>query len=363
MFHVITFIANPFARPTCERRAYLMPMTAPHVKPLVTVTRAVPGEVIVAGAEVRVALGRGEAGDGGAMSRADLLRFVAGSSVVVSMFSDKVDGEFLDAAGAKEGGGGTLKGVCNYAVGHDNIDLAECARRAVVVTNTPHAVTEGTADLAWALILAVARRLVEADRFTRTPEYAARGPLGITEFLGMDLTGRTLLIVGAGRIGYATALRSIGWGMRVLYVARQRHIDFELAPLAARRVDLDEGLREADVVSIHTPLTAHTRHLIDARALGLMKPTAILINTARGPVIDEGALADALGERRIWGAGLDVFEHEPKVHPGLLGLDSCTLTPHIGSAEEKYRRLMTEMVSENARAILKGEEPPNRVAS
>ena len=323
-------------------------MPDPTARPLVSVTRAVPGEIDVPGAEVRISGER-------ALSRPELLRFIAGSRVIVTMFSDRVDDEFLDAAGPN------LRGVCNYAVGYDRIDVAACARRGVIVTNTPDAVTEGTANLAWALILAVARRVVEADRFARSPEYAQRGPLGITEFLGRDLTGRKLLIVGAGRIGYAVALRSIGWGMRVQYVARTRHVDFELAPLGARRVTLDDGLRNADVISIHTPLTPDTRHLIDARALTLMKPTAILINTARGPVVDEAALAAALAERRIWGAGLDVFEEEPVVHPRLLALDNAVLTPHIGSAEDKYRRLMSEIVSENARAIIEGRDPPNLV--
>lgn len=317
--------------------------------PQVIVTRAVPGVVSIPGATVRV-LGEGKP------SRQQLLDAVKGASAVITMFSDRVDAEFLDAAGP------SLKGVCNFAVGFDNIDLPLCKARGVVVTNTPHAVTEGTADLVWTLLLAVARRLIEADRFARSPDYALRGPLGITEFLGADLTGRNLLIVGAGRIGYATALRSIGWGMRVMYVARARHVDFELAPLAARRVELDEGLREADVVSIHTPLTADTRHLIDARAISLMKPSAILINTSRGPVVDEAALAKALKERRIFGAGLDVFEDEPRVHPDLIALDNVTMTPHIGSAEDKYRRLMTEMVTQNAAAILSGKEPPNRIA-
>ncbi len=316
--------------------------------PLVVVTHPVPGEVVVPGARV-------VQGTRPKLTRAELLDSVRGAAAVVSMFFDKVDSEFLDAAGPQ------LKGVCNFAVGYDNIDVAECRRRGVKVANTPGAVTEGTADLAWALILAVARRLVEADRFARSPEYGERGPLGIDEFLGMDLTGRTLLIVGAGRIGYATALRSIGWGMRVLYTARSRHLDFELAPLAARRVTLEEGLREADVISVHTPLTPDTRHLIDAKAIALMKKTAILINTARGPVVDEAALAAALKERRIYGAGLDVFEKEPKVHPDLIGLDNVTMTPHIGSAETKYRLIMTEMVGANAAAMLKGERPPNEV--
>jgi glyoxylate reductase len=184
----------------------------------------------------------------------------------------------------------------------------------------------------------------------------------MAEFMGVDLTGRTLLIVGAGRIGFATAMRSIGWGMRVLYTARSRHWEFELAPLAAERVELEHGLRRADVVSVHTPLTAETRHLINGERLGLMKPTAILVNTARGPVVDEAALAEALREKRIFGAGLDVFEREPEVHPGLVGLDSVVMAPHIGSAEVRYREMMTAMVGENAAAILEGREPPNRVA-
>ncbi|MEL7472993.1 MAG: NAD(P)-dependent oxidoreductase, partial [Planctomycetota bacterium] len=191
--------------------------------------------------------------------------------------------------------------------------------------------------------------------------FSAGGPLGMGEWMGADLTGRTLLIVGAGRIGFATAQRALGFGMRVLYVARSRHWDFELAPLAARRVALDKGLELADVVSVHTPLTPETRHLIDARRIGLMKPSAILINTSRGPTVDESALVAALRERRIYGAGLDVYEHEPELTPGLAALDNVVLTPHIGSAEVRYREMMTAMVGENARAILRGATPPNLV--
>jgi len=316
--------------------------------PMIVTTRRVPGELIVQGAEIRV-------GPDEMPERARVLEMVSGASIVVTMFSDRVDGEFLDAAGS------SLRGVCNFAVGVDNVDLDECARRGVVVTNTPDAVTEGTADMAWALILAVARRLVEADRYARSGEYPRRGPLGMAEFLGADLTGRTLLIVGAGRIGFATAMRSIGWGMRVLYVARSRHWNFELAPLAGARVGLEEGLARADVVSLHTPLTSETWHLINAERLELMKPGAILVNTARGPVVHEAALVEALRAGRIRGAGLDVFEDEPRVHPGLIELDNCVLSPHIGSAEERYRAMMTEMVGENASAILDGREPVNRV--
>lgn len=314
----------------------------------VLVTRAMPGAFDVGGASVRVL---GEA----LPERGAVLEAVAGVQVLVSMFTDKVDAEMIAAAG------GSLRGVCQYAVGTDNIDFEACREGGVVVTNTPDAVTEGTADLAWALLLAVARRVVEADAYARSEAYPGNGPLGMGDFLGADLTGRTLLIVGAGRIGRAMALRSIGWGMRVLYVARGRKWDFELAPLAAERVELDEGLARADVVSLHTPLTDQTRHLIDKRRLGLMKENAILVNTARGPVVDEAALVAALEKGTIWGAGLDVFEREPVVHPGLIAAKNAVLTPHIGSGERRYREMMTAMVAENVRAILAGEEPPNRV--
>jgi glyoxylate reductase len=290
-----------------------------------------------------------------AFTRPELLQFVRGASVIVPWVSEKVDAELLDAAGSQ------LKAVCNYAVGVDNIDLAACESRGIIVTNTPNAVTEGTADMAWALILGVARRVVEADHFARSPDYPARGPLGPTELVGLDLTGKTLLIVGGGRIGFAVAMRSRGWGMRVLYVARSKHWEFELAPLAAERVTLEEGLPRADVVSIHVPLSEQTRKLIDAKALSLMKPSAILVNTARGPIVDEQALVTALRSKKIYGAGLDVFEREPVVHPDLLGMTNVILTPHIGSAAARYRAMMTEMALENARAVILGAQPPNRV--
>jgi glyoxylate reductase len=317
-------------------------------RPIIAIARELPGRFEVPGAEIKVATKD-------ALPRDRFLEFVRGATVIVTWVSEKVDREVLDAAGPQ------LKAVCNFAVGTDNIDLAACRERKVLVTNTPDAVTEGTADMTWALLLAVARRLIPADRFARSAAYASRGPLGPVEFLGTDLTGRTLLIVGAGRIGRAVALRSIGWGMRVLYVARTRHWDFELAPLAARRVTLDEGLREADVVSIHAPLTPETRHLIDARGLALMKPTAILINTARGPIVDEAALAAALKSGRLFGAGLDVFEREPIVHADLLPLENVVMAPHIGSAAARFREAMTEMVRDNAAAVLEGRRPPNLV--
>lgn len=318
---------------------------------LVTITRCVPTTPDLGPTPVTVRMVPSMR----ALPRADLLAFIKGSAVVVTWVSERVDDEFLDAAGPQ------LRAVCNFAVGVDNIDLAACKRRGVIVTNTPHAVTEGTANMAWALLLAVARRVCEGDRYVRSGRFASEGPLAPAEFLGMETTGKTLCIIGAGRIGYATALRGIGFGLRTLYVARSRHLDFEMAPLSATRVSLEEGLSQADIVSIHTPLTPDTRGLINARMLALMKPRAILINTARGPIVDEAALVDALKEKRLYGAGLDVFEQEPKVHPGLMALDNVVMTPHVGSGEEKYRALMAEISWANARAVLEGREPPNRV--
>lgn len=317
--------------------------------PTVAITRAVPGVPEIAGCTLRMAPATPQ------LSRAELLAFVRGATIVVSMFHDRVDDEFLDAAGPN------LKGVCNFAVGVDNIDLAACARRNITVTNTPDAVTEGTANIAFGLLLAVARRIVEGDRFCRSGAFERQGNTFPTGWCGMHFTGQTMLIVGAGRIGRAVAMRAKAFGMNVLYTARSRHIDFEQAPIAGTHVDLDDGLARADVVSIHTPLTPQTKHLIDARRLGLMKPSAILINTSRGPTVDEAAIVDALAHRRIFGAGLDVFEQEPKIHPGLIGLDTVVMTPHIGSAELYWREQMTRMVCENAGAILRGERPPNRV--
>lgn len=287
--------------------------------------------------------------------RAELLRFVQGTSVVVCVFTDKVDAEFLEAAGP------SLRGVCAFAVGVDNIDLAACAARGVTVTNTPDAVTEGTANIAWGLLLASTRRIVTADAFVRSGRFEREGNGFPSGWMGVHLSGQTMCIVGAGRIGLAVAKRAVAFGMRVTYVARSVHPEFEVPAITARRVTLDDGLAAADAVSIHTPLTPQTRGLIGARELALMKPTAVLINTARGPIVDESALVDALKRRAIWGAGLDVFEREPVVHPGLLTLDNAVMTPHIGSAEAFWRRRMTEMVRDNTAAILAGCTPPNLV--
>jgi len=320
--------------------------------PRILVTRASPGAYEVPGAQI-VTL-REDAWP----TQADLVEAIRDrgpADAVVTMAYDTVDEAFLDACGPN------LRAVCNFAVGYDNFDLDLCRERGVIVTITPDAVTEGTADMTWALLLAAARRLEEASRFVRSGEYERAGPLGMADFLGADVAGRTLLIVGAGRIGRAVALRSIGWGMRVLYVARSRHLDFEFAPLNAERVTLEAGLRQADYISLHTPLTAETRHLINAERLAMCKPTAALVNTARGPIVDEEALADALANGGLRAAGIDVYEREPEVHPKLKDLPNAILTPHIGSASEGSRLLMTAMVSANLRAVFNGRQPPNRI--
>jgi glyoxylate reductase len=309
--------------------------------PTVAVTRGVPGEVCVDGAEVRTARTDPR------LSRSELLEFVRGARVLVTMFHDVVDRELLDAAGPG------LRGVCAYAVGTDNIDLAECEARGVRVLTLPDVVTEGTANLAWGLILSVSRRMVPADRYVRSGAWAREGATAMTAWLGRDLADRLLVIVGAGRIGKAVALRGRAFGMRVGYVARSRHEDFETGAIAGTRMELDAALAEGDVVSVHVPMSAETRGLLDERRLGLLKPTAILVNTARGGVMDEAALVRLLAAKRIWGAGLDVFAREPELAAGLSELENVVLSPHVGSAEERWRLEMTRRVSENAERVLR----------
>jgi glyoxylate reductase len=281
------------------------------------------------------------------MERMDLLRVIRGAhGVLVTPADMQVNAEFFDAAGPQ------LKVVSAYAVGVDNIDVAEAKRRGVVVGHTPHAVTEPTADMAWMLLLAAARRAREGLDLALRGTWTGVRPC---DPLGQRIIGKTLLIVGAGRIGLATARRSIGWEMNVLYNARSQHPEFERQPINARRIELDEGLRQADFVSIHCPLTPQTRHLLDARRLGLMKPTAIVINTARGPVIDEAALVEALMSKRILAAGLDVYEHEPEIHPALLKMENVFLMPHWGSTTVEDRQWMTQLAVDNIVRVLLGE--------
>lgn len=266
------------------------------------------------------------------------------------LLATKVDAGFLSVLPR-------LRVVANVAVGYDNVDVPACTARGVVVTNTPDVLTDATADLAWALLLAAARRVAEGDRYVR----AGRFTKWDWELMrGVDVHGKTLGIVGAGRIGQAVARRGLGFSMRVLYTARDRKRAFE-RETGARRVGLAALLRAADFVSIHVPLSAETRHLIGARELALMKPTAVLVNTARGPIVDEAALARALKAGTLGAAGLDVYEKEPRVHPGLLALENVALLPHVGSATAETRRLMYETAVRNLAAALRGEIPPNAV--
>ncbi|MCS7083093.1 MAG: D-glycerate dehydrogenase [Bacteroidetes bacterium] len=253
-----------------------------------------------------------------------------------------------------------LKIIANYAVGYNNIDIAAATRRRVLVTNTPDVLTDATADLTMALILAVARHVVQADRFVRQGRFTGWKP---NLWLGLELRGKVLGIVGMGRIGYAVARRAVAFGMDVLYHNRRPANPTLTYLVGAQYVSLEELLERADVVSLHCPLTPETYHLIDRRALARLKPTAILINTARGPVVDETALVEALQAGRIAGAGLDVFEEEPRVHPALLELPNVVLTPHIGSATREARERMAVLCAESIIAALSGRGPVPRVVN
>lgn len=283
--------------------------------------------------------------------RDELLEAVRGASGILSILTETIDDEVMDAAGED------LKVISNLAVGHDNIDIEAANERGIVVTNTPGVLDETTADTAFMLLLAAARRLGEAERFLRAGEWDAWGP---KQFVGPDVWGKTLGIIGFGRIGQAVARRAKGFGMEILYTARSPKEEAE-KELKARMMELEELLQESDFVSIHTPLTEETQHLIGEKELGAMKSSAILVNTSRGPVVDEIALAEALENGSIFAAGLDVYEEEPKVHPKLLELENVVLAPHIGSASIETRDKMAALAAENLRAVLDGEEPSNPV--
>lgn len=285
------------------------------------------------------------------LARAELLEKVKGCDALLTLLTDKIDGEVLDTAGPQ------LKVVANMAVGYDNIDLAAATTRGVLATNTPGVLTDATADHAWALLFAVARRISESENFLRAGKFKSWGPM---LFLGGDVTGRTLGIIGAGRIGHAVAMKSRGFDMHVLYADDVPNPKLE-QEIGARRVHVEELLRAADYVSVHVPLLPSTKHLINAQSLRLMKKTAYLINTSRGPVVDEAALAEALKSGVIAGAALDVFEHEPLVHPELLKLDNVVLTPHTASATIETRSKMATMAAENLITGLAGQKPPNLV--
>ncbi len=287
--------------------------------------------------------------------RDELLRRVAGCDGILTLLTDRVDDELLDAAGSR------LRVVSNYAVGFDNVDVAACARRGVAVGNTPGVLTETTADLAWALLMAAARRLPEGDRYVRAGHWRTWGPMLL---LGPDVHGATIGIVGFGRIGQAVARRAQGFGMEILYHDVQPVPDEISRPLGARHVTLDELLAQSDFVSLHVNLTDETRHLINAYTLAAMKPTAVLVNTSRGPVVDQLALADALRDGTIWAAGLDVTDPEPiPMDDPLVGLDNCLIVPHIASATRTTRGKMAAMAAANLLAGVRGEPLPTPVVA
>jgi len=289
-----------------------------------------------------------------AIPRGDLLELVAGADAILTLLGDRVDAELLEAAGPR------LRCVANVAVGYDNVDVAAARERGVVVTNTPGVLDDATADLTMALVLAATRRVAEGDRLVRS---GRAWSWGMHFMLGSGLQGRMLGIVGLGGIGRRVAQRARAFGMRIAYHSRRPAPAEVEAALEAERMPLDRLLSEADVLSLHCPLTPETHHLIGPAELAAMKPSAVLVNTARGPIVDEGALAAALAERRIAAAGLDVYEREPHVERRLPDLDNVVLTPHLGSATVETRTAMAELAARNAISVLSGQGPLTPVAS
>ena len=286
------------------------------------------------------------------IARDELLKRVAGADAIVSLLTEKIDAELLDAAGKQ------LRSVSNVAVGYNNIDVPACRERNVLVTNTPGVLTDATADIAMALILMSTRRLAEGERVIRAQQ---PWQWGMFYMLGSSIQGSQLGIVGMGQIGAAVARRARAFGMTIAYTKRSP-LDAETAKeLNATHMELDELLTTSDVVSLHCPYSPETHHLMNASTIGKMKKSAYLINTARGPVVDEEALATALQQGKIAGAGLDVFEKEPTVHQALIGLDNAVLIPHLGSATVETRTAMANLAVTNALAVLSGETAPNLV--
>ena len=280
----------------------------------------------------------------------EIVSGIKDADALISLLSDPIDREVINA-------GRKLKVIGNYAVGYNNIDVEYARKKGIIVVNTPGVLTETTADLAFSLLLASARRVVEGHNFMLEGKFRGWEPMLL---LGKEVYGATIGIIGAGRIGQAVGRRAKGFGMRILYFSRTRKPEFE-RETGAKFAALEELLRESDFISLHVPLTPETRHLIGRREFAIMKDGAILINTARGEVVDEEAMIEALKSGKLFAAGLDVYYGEPEVNLELLKLKNVVLTPHIGSATEKTRRKMAEMVCEDVVRVLKGEEPVNRV--
>jgi len=291
-------------------------------------------------------------GEDQVIPREELLKGVAGAEAILCMLTERMNAEAFDAAGPQ------LRCVSNFAVGYDNIDVAEASRRGIAVFNTPDVLTETTADLAWTLILGVQRRVLDAEQFLRAGKWTSWSPRLL---LGRDVHGKTLGVFGLGRIGRATVRRAQGFNMRVLYHNRTRLPEAEEQQLGLAYVDKAALLAESDIISIHCPMSPETRHAIGASEFAQMKKSAILINTARGPIIDEAALAEALHAGTIAGAGIDVFEKEPTIHPRLLDAPNALLLPHVGSATEETRAAMAELAAENLISFLNQGDMKNCV--
>ena len=284
-----------------------------------------------------------------AITHEELKEKVRDIDALICLLTDNIDHEIIEAAS-------NLKCISVYAVGYNNIDVETATKHSIVICNTPGVLTETTADLAWALIMSCARRIVEADRFVREGKFQGWEPMLM---MGNDIFGKTLGIIGMGRIGRAVAHRALGFDMKVIYYDPQ--VNPESLSSDYVSVDLTTLCQNSDFISIHTPLTPETRHLIGEKEFNLMKPTAILINTARGPIIDEQTLISALKEHKIAGAGLDVYENEPVIPEELIKLSNVILLPHIGSASYETRTKMALLAAENAIAVIEGKNPPARV--
>lgn len=290
---------------------------------------------------------------GKVLSREKLYRRVKGAAAIISLLTDRIDDHVLEAAGEQ------LEVVANYAVGFDNLDLKAIAARGVIATNTPGRLTESVAEHSLALMMAVSRRIVEGDRYIREDRYKQWEPMLL---YGQPLIGRTVGVIGTGRIGAAfAALCHNGLRMKIVYTDVCPNVVLE-KELGAKRVGLRTLLKQSDVVSLHVPLMPNTRHLITSKEIRLMKKTAIIINTSRGPVIKEDDLVSALNDKRLFGAGLDVLEFEPKLTPGLKSLKNVIITPHIASATAEARDMMAEMAARNVEAVLSGHKPINPIS-
>ncbi|MFH1106465.1 MAG: D-glycerate dehydrogenase [Candidatus Micrarchaeota archaeon] len=320
------------------------------MKPKIFVTRGIPGRAID---KLKRRFDVDVRGEESVIEKEELLRRVKGKDGLLCILTDPVDGEVMDAAGKQ------LKIISNYGAGYDKIDVPAATQRGILVTNTPGALTETTADLTVGLLIAAARRIVEGDKYMRQCQYEGWGP---SFFLGQEVSGTTLGIIGMGRIGRAVSRRmNKGFGMRIIYNDKTGASAEADEEFGAKHVPLDELLKESDFISIHTPLNSETSRMIGDREFALMKPAAVLVNTSRGNVIDQGALAKALKQKRIWAAALDVYEDEPRCPVELIPVQNVIIIPHIGSASEETRARMSQMAVDALADFFDGKAPKNSV--